>query len=103
MLRIFVLGVWALAGLFLVKSYVSGVGQIPQFEEISQKALADAALGGPFAGYKNMGDLGIWFHISAAIVFLLYASFSIQILKEFGPSAKNPDKLGPYPTKSAGK
>ena len=97
MFRVFMLALWAGIGIFLVKSYVTGIPLIPQYAAEWQKGLSDTALGGPFAGFKNTSGLGVWFQIAAAVVFALYAAFSIQIMKEFGPNAAKQADPGEYP------
>jgi hypothetical protein len=89
MFRFFMISVWAAGAYFLATSYVRGLAQLSGMQASATKAMADTALGGPFEGFKNMGDMGVWFHIAAIISIALYALFSKQIWKEFGPNAKN--------------
>lgn len=88
MFRIFMLSLWAGGAYFLAKSYMAGMAESAQYQHAAQKALSDAALGGPWAGFKDMSDLGMWFQIGAVLTLVLYAMFTKQVWKEYGPGAK---------------
>jgi hypothetical protein len=88
MFRIFMLSVWAGGAYFLAKSYFSGIAQFSQYQHAAQQSVKDLAMAGPWAGFKDMSDMGMWFHIAALITLILYAMFTKQVWKEFGPSAK---------------
>lgn len=89
MFRIFMISVWAAGTYYLIKSYVSGVANISMWkgdlQHTSDKLHNTSFIG---ASFNNMSDLTFWFNFGAIVVLVMYAVFTKQIWKEFGPNAK---------------
>jgi len=93
--KIFMIGLWAFSGIFLVKSYFEGLSNqmVAEWEYFSTKAMQDTALGEPWAGFKDMSDLGMWYQISAVVVLVIYIMYTIKFWGLKMPSPRSNEEV----------
>jgi hypothetical protein len=85
MFRTFMLALWVFSGYFLGKSYFRGLAEFNSYQKASTKAFHDTALGGPWAGFKDMGDMMMWYQIAAVVTLVIFVIFSKEVWQAHGP------------------